>query len=195
MQFLFESFKIHFKEKNSFSSFSSGQDLAGRREGRYGDGDQRWRDHPEGHRSRQPRCQSSGWWVKHPNICWSNRLQRNDRNYPSRRCHFKILFVFLDMSKVQDDEVGDGTTSVTVLAAELLRVNNLLLYYKMCSSLHKNTDQFFETGVYCLGHVWFLSCIHALFTLWELHFMNEYSTTISALYSTWLRKGKYKHLA
>lgn len=27
------------------------------------------------------------------------------------------------MSKVQDDEVGDGTTSVTVLAAELLRVN------------------------------------------------------------------------
>lgn len=26
------------------------------------------------------------------------------------------------MSKVQDDEVGDGTTSVTVLAAELLRV-------------------------------------------------------------------------
>lgn len=31
----------------------------------------------------------------------------------------------LDMSKVQDDEVGDGTTSVTVLAAELLRV----MYY------------------------------------------------------------------
>lgn len=32
-------------------------------------------------------------------------------------------FIFsLDMSRVQDDEVGDGTTSVTVLAAELLRV-------------------------------------------------------------------------
>uniref|UniRef100_A0A3B4AUJ5 Uncharacterized protein n=1 Tax=Periophthalmus magnuspinnatus TaxID=409849 RepID=A0A3B4AUJ5_9GOBI len=30
--------------------------------------------------------------------------------------------VLVDMSKVQDDEVGDGTTSVTVLAAELLRV-------------------------------------------------------------------------
>lgn len=29
------------------------------------------------------------------------------------------------MSKVQDDEVGDGTTSVTVLAAELLRVKIL----------------------------------------------------------------------
>ena len=30
------------------------------------------------------------------------------------------------MSKVQDDEVGDGTTSVTVLAAELLRVRTSL---------------------------------------------------------------------
>uniref|UniRef100_A0A1B0DIB3 T-complex protein 1 subunit beta n=1 Tax=Phlebotomus papatasi TaxID=29031 RepID=A0A1B0DIB3_PHLPP len=29
--------------------------------------------------------------------------------------------ILVDMSKVQDDEVGDGTTSVTVLAAELLR--------------------------------------------------------------------------
>jgi len=39
--------------------------------------------------------------------------------------HFKLLIVFIssDMSKVQDDEVGDGTTSVAVLAAELLRVN------------------------------------------------------------------------
>ena len=30
--------------------------------------------------------------------------------------------VLVDMSRVQDDEVGDGTTSVTVLAAELLRI-------------------------------------------------------------------------
>ena len=29
--------------------------------------------------------------------------------------------VLVDMSKVQDDEVGDGTTSVVVLASELLR--------------------------------------------------------------------------
>ncbi|KAI4459869.1 chaperonin [Holotrichia oblita] len=29
--------------------------------------------------------------------------------------------ILVDMSKVQDDEVGDGTTSVTVLASELLR--------------------------------------------------------------------------
>lgn len=34
--------------------------------------------------------------------------------------------VFSDLSKVQDDEVGDGTTSVTVLAAELLRVKRRL---------------------------------------------------------------------
>lgn len=32
------------------------------------------------------------------------------------------IILVSDMSKVQDDEVGDGTTSVTVLAAELLRV-------------------------------------------------------------------------
>lgn len=29
--------------------------------------------------------------------------------------------ILVNISKVQDDEVGDGTTSVTVLAAELLR--------------------------------------------------------------------------
>ena len=31
--------------------------------------------------------------------------------------------VLVNISKVQDDQVGDGTTSVTVLAAELLRVS------------------------------------------------------------------------
>lgn len=41
------------------------------------------------------------------------------------------LIVFLDMSRVQDDEVGDGTTSVTVLAAELLRVRVFDCYYLM----------------------------------------------------------------
>lgn len=33
-----------------------------------------------------------------------------------------IVFLSLDISLVQDDEVGDGTTSVTVLACELLKV-------------------------------------------------------------------------
>ena len=33
------------------------------------------------------------------------------------------VFYYLDISLVQDDEVGDGTTSVTVLACELLKVN------------------------------------------------------------------------
>lgn len=38
------------------------------------------------------------------------------------------------MSKVQDDEVGDGTTSVTVLAAELLRViQHWNLRFKVCT--------------------------------------------------------------
>lgn len=32
--------------------------------------------------------------------------------------------MYVDISKVQDDVVGDGTTSVVVLAAELLRVSS-----------------------------------------------------------------------
>ena len=38
--------------------------------------------------------------------------------------------VLVDMSKVQDDEVGDGTTSVTVLASELLREAEKLIEMK-----------------------------------------------------------------
>ncbi|GBP79031.1 T-complex protein 1 subunit beta [Eumeta japonica] len=39
--------------------------------------------------------------------------------------------ILVDMSKVQDDEVGDGTTSVTVLAAELLREAEKLIEQKL----------------------------------------------------------------
>jgi T-complex protein 1 subunit beta len=39
--------------------------------------------------------------------------------------------VLVNMSKVQDDEVGDGTTSVTVLAAELLREAEKLIGLKL----------------------------------------------------------------
>nr|KAF6451923.1 chaperonin containing TCP1 subunit 2 [Molossus molossus] len=39
--------------------------------------------------------------------------------------------VLVDMSRVQDDEVGDGTTSVTVLAAELLREAESLIARKI----------------------------------------------------------------
>lgn len=39
--------------------------------------------------------------------------------------------ILVDMSKVQDDEVGDGTTSVTVLAAELLREAEKLIATKI----------------------------------------------------------------
>ncbi len=38
--------------------------------------------------------------------------------------------VLVDMSKVQDDEVGDGTTSVTVLASELIREAEKLVEMK-----------------------------------------------------------------
>merc|ERR1712141_493623 len=39
--------------------------------------------------------------------------------------------ILVDMSKVQDDEVGDGTTSVTVFAAELLREAEKLIDLKI----------------------------------------------------------------
>lgn len=38
--------------------------------------------------------------------------------------------VLVDMSKTQDDEVGDGTTSVTVLASELIREAEKLVEMK-----------------------------------------------------------------
>lgn len=39
--------------------------------------------------------------------------------------------VLIDISKVQDDEVGDGTTSVVVLAGELLREAEKLVQQKL----------------------------------------------------------------
>lgn len=39
--------------------------------------------------------------------------------------------ILVDMSRVQDDEVGDGTTSVTVLASELLREAEKLVEKKL----------------------------------------------------------------
>ena len=39
--------------------------------------------------------------------------------------------ILVNISKVQDDEVGDGTTSVTVLAAELLREAEKLIGIKI----------------------------------------------------------------
>ena len=41
------------------------------------------------------------------------------------------LIKVLDISKVQDDEVGDGTTSVVVLAGELLREAEKLVNAKI----------------------------------------------------------------
>ena len=39
--------------------------------------------------------------------------------------------LFTEISKVQDDEVGDGTTSVTILACELLKVSLLSFQFFM----------------------------------------------------------------
>jgi hypothetical protein len=42
-----------------------------------------------------------------------------------------VEFKTADISKVQDDEVGDGTTSVVVLAGELLREAEKLISQKI----------------------------------------------------------------
>ena len=42
-----------------------------------------------------------------------------------------VLNLKLDISKTQDDEVGDGTTSVVVLAGELLRLAEKLIAMKI----------------------------------------------------------------
>ena len=42
--------------------------------------------------------------------------------------------VLVNISKVQDDQVGDGTTSVTVLAAELLRVSITIIFPQSASA-------------------------------------------------------------
>ena len=39
--------------------------------------------------------------------------------------------ILVELSKVQDDEVGDGTTSVTVFASELLREAERLIELKI----------------------------------------------------------------
>jgi hypothetical protein len=54
------------------------------------------------------------------------RLLRN-----SRRNYLNVEFKIADISKVQDDEVGDGTTSVVVLAGELLREAEKLISQKI----------------------------------------------------------------
>lgn len=42
-----------------------------------------------------------------------------------------VLNLKSDISKTQDDEVGDGTTSVVVLAGELLRLAEKLIAMKI----------------------------------------------------------------
>lgn len=53
--------------------------------------------------------------------------------------------VLVNISKVQDDEVGDGTTSVTVLSAELLREAEKLIDQKYILKLSLKVIELVET--------------------------------------------------
>ena len=50
---------------------------------------------------------------------------------PSYAWHAACVKILVDISRVQDDEVGDGTTSVVVLAGELLREAEQLVNQKI----------------------------------------------------------------
>ena len=43
--------------------------------------------------------------------------------------------VLVELAQLQDEEVGDGTTSVVIIAAELLKVKNLLSLHLLLRSL------------------------------------------------------------
>ena len=69
----------------------------------------------------------------------------------STRCRILTKFNdFTELSKVQDDEVGDGTTSVVVLASELLReaeklCNTRIHPQTIVSGFRKATDCALQT--------------------------------------------------
>jgi len=49
----------------------------------------------------------------------------------TKRKTISYLFFIIEISKTQDDEVGDGTTTVAVLAGELLREGEKLVSQKI----------------------------------------------------------------
>ena len=56
----------------------------------------------------------------------------------------------VDISRVQDDEVGDGTTSVCVLAGELLRQAEQLIDTKLHPQVIAQ-GQYMSDGLYPYG--------------------------------------------
>ena len=82
----------------------------------------------------------------------------------------------VDISKTQDEEVGDGTTSVTVLAAEILREGEKLIEKK----IHPQT---IITG-------WRLAAKEALVVLEAAAVDNRY-TRLCLIWQCVVKKGVY----
>ncbi|CAI0382264.1 unnamed protein product [Linum tenue] len=84
--------------------------------------------------------------------------------------------VLVDISKVQDDEVGDGTTSVVVLAGELLREAEKLV----ASKIHPMT---IIAGLLRAFHhcIWVLSSVHdQIAEKFKMDLMKIAKTTLSS---------------
>lgn len=73
--------------------------------------------------------QQRSWYVLEPSYSINNHNSIYPITHIITNCANSLLQV--NISKVQDDEVGDGTTSVCVLAAELLREGERLVGKKI----------------------------------------------------------------
>ena len=72
-----------------------------------------------------------------------------------------------DISKVQDDEVGDGTTSVVVLACELLKVMAMwVVFFLNYTGRIKppracvHTDTITQANIHMHAHTYARACAH-----------------------------------
>lgn len=55
--------------------------------------------------------------------------------------------VLVELAQLQDEEVGDGTTSVVIIAAELLKVSTYYNYYYFTVKHTRNIDIFYSFSI------------------------------------------------
>ena len=86
--------------------------------------------------------------------------------------------ILVNISKVQDDEVGDGTTTVTVLAAELLREAEKLIAQK----IHPQTivEGYRIASIAALKALENSAVDHSLSFFFFMHFINQDSALLKS---------------
>lgn len=98
----------------------------------------------------------------------------------------KFVVCVLDISKVQDDEVGDGTTSVVVFACELLKV-----FLRLSRSIRLPNNRNYLLKNVC--ETWIVCCVYAYIDIYVFVYLHVWLTLIvymivsEHLDSTWYR--------